>query len=216
MTDSNISEPLTARSLEYAENYVPLSEEVAQARNNAVKAGTPVPSKGVLAFLTFIAKTIKAENVVEIGTGTGVSGLSLLQGMTGEVVLTSIDSQTEWQAQARKTFRDAGYASHHFRLIAGIALEVLDNLRDGAYDIVFVNGDELEYGEYVAQAQRLLRPGGILVLHDALWNDLVANPKDDSDEALIIREALQAILDEESLTPTMLPLGNGLVAALKN
>lgn len=216
MTVSNTAEPLTARSLAFAENYVPLSEQVSAALENAAAANAPTPSKGTLAFLTFLAKTIKAENVVEIGTGTGVSSLALLEGMTGDVVLTSIDSQTEWQQQARKTLLDAGYPSPQFRLIAGIALEVLDNLRDGAYDIVFINGDEVEYVEYVAQAQRLLRPGGLLILHDALWNDLVADPRDESDESLIIREALQAILDEETLTPTMLPLGNGLVVAYKN
>ncbi len=217
MSESNTPEirTLDSRSLDYAEDFVLLDELISQTRDEAITLGVEVPSTGALAFLTFIAKTIKATNVVEIGTGTGSSGLALLAGMTKESILTSIDSQADWQQLARQAFRNAGLTNPRFRLINGTALEVLDNLRQGAYDLVFINGDKLEYVEYVAQAQRLLRDGGVMVINDVLWKNLVANPSDESDETLIIREALQALLDSEEFTPVMLPLSSGLVAAVK-
>nr|WP_083655298.1 O-methyltransferase [Vaginimicrobium propionicum] len=217
MSESNTPEirTLDSRSLDYAEDFVLLDELISQTRDEAITLGVEVPSTGALAFLTFIAKTIKATNVVEIGTGTGSSGLALLAGMTKESILTSIDSQADWQQLARQAFRNAGLTNPRFRLINGTALEVLDNLRQGAYDLVFINGDKLEYVEYVAQGQRLLRDGGVMVINDVLWKNLVANPSDESDETLIIREALQALLDSEEFTPVMLPLSSGLVAAVK-
>jgi len=114
-------------------------------------------------------------------------------------------------------FTDAGVQNSRFRLIAGAPIDVLPKLRDGAYDIAFINGDKLEYVEYIDAAQRLLRPGGVVVLNDALWHNLVADPNDDSDETLIIREAL-AVLNGEgaAFTPALIPLGNGLAVAVKN
>jgi len=100
-------------------------------------------------------------------------------------------------------------------LIAGVPLDVLPKLRDGAYDIVFVNGDKLEYVEYVAQASRLLRSGGVLIINDVLLANKIADPHNEDDEALIIREALQAVELDDALTAVIVPLGDGLLAAVK-
>jgi predicted O-methyltransferase YrrM len=151
-----------------------------------------------------------------VGTGTGATGLALLAGMDPDGVLTSLDSDADWQLEAREAFLRTGVATRRFRLISGSALDVLPKLRDGAYDLVLVDGDKLEYVEYVAQAIRLLRPGGVLAVHDALWHTQVANPRNDDDETVIIREALQVIQANDDLTSLMIPLGDGLLVAVKN
>ena len=206
---------LDKRSLGYAEDYVPAPDHVRAAREDAVSAGVPAPSNGVTTALTFLAKVLDAKAVVEIGTGTGATGLALFEGMSPQGVLTSIDPEVGWQLTAKQAFRDRQIASQHFRLIAGRPLEVVNNLRDAAYDLVLVNAEKLEYVEHVAQAERLLRPGGVLVLNDALWHGLVADPGDESDESVIIREALEAVNESEVLTPCLLPLGEGLLVAVK-
>ena len=206
---------LDKRSLGYAEDYVPAPDHVRAAREDAVSAGVPAPSNGVTTALTFLAKVLDAKAVVEIGTGTGATGLALFEGMSPQGVLTSIDPEVGWQLTAKQAFRDRQIASQHFRLIAGRPLEVVNNLRDAAYDLVLVNAEKLEYVEHVAQAERLLRPGGVLVLNDALWHGLVADPGDESDESVIIREALDAVNASDDLTPLLLPLGHGLLAAVK-
>lgn len=207
---------LDRRSIAYAEDFVPAPDQVRTARENAVASGAPAPSNGVTTALAFLARTLDAKAVVEIGTGTGATGLALHAGMNPAGVLTSIDSEVDWQLDARQAFRDHKIASQRFRLIAGQPMEVLNNLRDAAYDIVLVNTDKLAYVEYVAQAQRLLRVGGLLLVNDALWQGLVADPADESDESVIIREALAAVIESEAFTACLLPVGEGLLAAIKN
>ncbi|WP_231979644.1 O-methyltransferase [Tessaracoccus coleopterorum] len=131
-------------------------------------------------------------------------------------ILTSIDAEADNQISARALFVRGGFSSSRFRLIAGAPIEIMPKLRDGAYDIVFINGDKLEYVEYVASALRLLRHGGLLIVNDVLWNDHVADPDDQSDEGIIIREALEAITGSESYTQAMLPVGNGVLVAVKD
>ncbi|MCL2783562.1 MAG: class I SAM-dependent methyltransferase [Propionibacteriaceae bacterium] len=206
---------LTTESLDLAESFSYIPETVRLAREAAIKADAPVPSHGACAALTFLARAVGARTVVEIGTGPGVTGLALFAGMLPNGVLTSIDDDTDWQLDARQAYIAAGVASHRFRLITGIALDVLPKLRDAAYDIVFINGDKLEYVEYVTQAARLLRPGGVVILNDALWHNLVADQDSDDDEAYIIREALQVVQEDDDFAPIIIPLGDGLLAAAK-
>jgi len=198
-----------------AENFVFNAEPVRLAREAAIETGTSVLSNGACALLTFIARAINAKTVVEVGTGTGVSGLTLLDGMAVDGVLTSIDVDADQQIEARRAYAAAGVVAQRFRLIAGVPLDVLPKLRDSAYDIVFVNGDKLEYVEYVAQASRLLRSGGVLIVNDVLWANKVADPANEDDEALIIREALQAVELDDALTAVIVPLGDGLLTAVK-
>jgi predicted O-methyltransferase YrrM len=206
---------LSAQSLELAEDFARPTEPVREARDSSLVVGADTASPGVCAALTFLAKAVDAKAVVEIGTGTGLTGLALFTGMNENGILTSIDSEADWQLEARQAFTAAGIKPSRFRLIAGVSLEVLPRLQDAAYDIVFVNGDKLEYVEYVAQALRLLRRGGVVIVNDALWGNLVADPRNEDDETVIIREALQAIQDDETLYPVLIPLGDGLAAAVK-
>lgn len=205
-----------AATLAFAEAFVAESDGAEAARRRADDLGVECISTGVAATLTLLAKLVNARAVAEIGTGTGVSALALLAGMAPDGVLTSIDAEAEHQLAAREVLAAEGVPSRRVRLIAGQALSVLPKLTDGAYDLVYIDGDPLEYVEYVAQAQGLLRPGGVLVLHHALWQDLVADERNEDDEPLIIREALEAVLADESFTPALLPIGDGLLVAVRN
>jgi predicted O-methyltransferase YrrM len=153
--------------------------------------------------------------VVEIGTGCGVSGLWLLRGMRDDGVITSIDVEPEHQRLAREAFAEAGIAPNRTRLIGGRALEVLPRLTDGGYDLVFVDADKQEYPAYVEEAIRLLRPGGILAIDNALWHDRVADPAQRDPETVTIRELGKSLRDDERLVTVLLPVGDGLLCAVK-
>lgn len=202
-----------AASHAYAEAYVPEGEGQQAARTASRTLGIEPVSPGVAALLEFLAATIGARAGVEIGTGAGVSGLALLAGMTPDGILTSIDAEPEHQSAARKAFAAQGVPARRARLIAGTALQVLPKLSDAAYDIVLVDGDPLEYVEYVEQALRLLRPGGLLVVHHALAGGRVADTANEDDDTVIIREALTAVAESDDLSPVVLPLGDGLLVA---
>ncbi len=205
----------TAAVWAHTEDYVPVTEAVREARDEATVHGQVPISTGVVALLGTLTRAMGATNIVEVGTLHGGSGIAFLQAMGPEGVLTSIDAEPDNQFSARRIFQSAGFPTSRFRLIAGAPIEVLPKLRDGAYDIVFVNGDKLETVEYVAAAGRLLRPGGLLVLHDALWYNRVPDPDDESDEAIIIREALEAITTSDEYVQALLPVGGGVLLASK-
>jgi len=163
--------------------------------------------------LHFLASVLQAKSIVEVGTGTGISGLWLLRGMTEGGVLTSVDLEAEHQRLAREVFSSAGFAPQRFRLIAGSALDVLPRLTDAGYDLVFLDGDKVEYGEYFDEAIRLVRPGGVIVFDNALWHNRVADPSQRDPETAAIRDMLKKVADDDRLRSILLPVGDGLLAA---
>ena len=203
--------PATAATA-YAEAFVPESDHAAAARAAAQGLGIAAVSPGTASLLTFLAGTVDARAAVEIGTGAGVASLALLAGMP-EGILTSIDTEPEHQAAARRVLTDAGIPARRARLIAGAALQVLPKLSDAAYDIVLVDADPLEAVEYVEESMRLLRPGGLLVICHALAGGRVADAGNEDDDTVIMREALAAVADAEALTPVLLPVGDGALVA---
>lgn len=186
------------------EGFVDEDEVLADARTQAVGSGGPPVSQGVGTALRFLAAAVDARAVVEVGTGTGVSGLWLLRGMAADGTLTTIDVDPEQQRVARALFTAAGNGSSRLRLINGMGLEVLPRLTDGGYDLVFVDAEPADHPRYLDESVRLLRPGGIVVLHGVL---------DQTDAAL--PEVADAVRRDERLTPVLLPLGAGLLAAVK-
>ena len=203
-------------NLAFVEGYLTEDEPLQNARREAAEIGGATPiGPGGGAALRFIAAAINARSVVEIGTGCGTSGIWLLRGMRPDAVLTSVDAEPEHQRLARKAFTEAGFPSNRYRLISGKALDVLPRLTDGAYDLVFVDGSKTEYPQYVAEALRLLRPGGILIVDGALAGDKVADPTQRDAETVAVREAGRLVRDDETLSAVMIPLGDGLLAAVK-
>ena len=166
------------------------------------------------AMLRFLAASVSARAVVEIGTGAGVSGLWLLRGMTPDGVLTTIDVEAEHQRAAKEAFAEASIPPNRTRLITGRALDVLPRLTDGAYDLVFGDAAKGEYPDYLAAAMRLLRPGGIVVFDNALWHDRVPDPSSRDPETVAVRELLRTVRDDERLVPVLLGAGDGLLAAV--
>jgi predicted O-methyltransferase YrrM len=170
---------------------------------------------GGAATLSLLAAAVGAKAVVEIGTGTGVSGLALLRGMRPDGTLTTVDLDAENQRLARKTFLDAGIPSQRFRLIAGSALDVVTRLTDGHYDLVFCDADDQECTAYLREALRLLRPGGVVAFDNALWRNRVADPSQRDPETMAVRELLRAVREDDNLIPALLPVGDGLLVAVK-
>lgn len=168
---------------------------------------------GAGAALRFLTSVLDARAVVEIGTGTGVSGLWLLRGMRPDGVLTTVDIEAEHQRLARQTFTEAGIGASRVRTIGGAALDVLPRLTDSHYDVVFCDGDKTEYGAYLSEALRLLRPGGVVVFDNALWHDRVADPAQRDAETTAIRDLGRHVAEHEDLTELLLPVGDGLLLA---
>jgi len=198
--------------LEYAAGYLPEDEPLLAARASAADLGGTEPVlPAVGAALRFLACAVGARTVVEIGTGCGSSGIWLLRGMRPGSTLTSVDTEPEYHRMARKAFAQAGFAPNQCRLILGRALDVLPRLSDGTYDMVFCDADPRDYPDYLSAALRLLRVGGIVAFNNAL---LAGTSPDAGDDDLALDLASQVRADER-LVPVLVPLGDGLLAAVK-
>jgi predicted O-methyltransferase YrrM len=202
-------------SWEYAEAYVAEDSVLTDARNRATEVGCVPIHPGGGAALRLLAALLGARTVVEIGTGTGVSGIWLLRGMAPDGVLTSVDIEAEHQRHAREAFLAEGVAPSRTRLITGRALEVLPRLADSSYDLVLADGAKDEYPDYVEEAARLLRPGGVLAIDNSLWHDKVADPAQRDPDTIAIRGVLTTLRDDERFVAALLPVGDGLLAAVR-
>ncbi len=198
--------------LEYATGYLPEDEPLLAARANAADVGGTEPVlPAVGAALRFLACAVGARTAVEIGTGCGSSGIWLLRGMRPGSTLTSVDTEPEYHRMARKAFTQAGFAQNQCRLILGRALDVLPRLSDGTYDMVFCDADPRDYPDYLSGALRLLRAGGIVAFNNALLAGTSPDAEGD-DLAFDLASQLRA---DERLVPVLVPLGDGLLAAVK-
>ena len=212
------SPPLTSLLVtlrEYADAYAAEDEVTSAARARGIELGcVPIGVTGGLA-LRFLAASLQARAVVEIGTGAGVSGLWLLGGMAADGVLTSIDVEPEHQRVARRAFADARVSPGRTRLIMGQALEVLPRLTDGGYDLVFVDAAKAEYPRYLEHGVRMLRPGGVIAFDNVFWKGKVSDPAERDAETQAIRDTNRAVREDDGLVSIFLPVGDGLLVAAK-
>jgi predicted O-methyltransferase YrrM len=199
---------------QFTESWLSEDRPISDARPRGRELGAQPIGSGGGAVLRFLAASVDAKSVVEIGTGAGVSGIWLLRGMHADGVLTTIDKEAEHQRVAKQTFAAAGFSGAKVRLISGTALDVLPRLSDGAYDLVFIDAAKTEYPAYLAEAMRLLRPGGIVAIDNALWHGRVADPTSRDPDTVAIRELLRQVRDDERLVPLLIPSGDGLLAAV--
>jgi predicted O-methyltransferase YrrM len=197
----------------YAEDFVTESEAALTARRRGEELGCAPVGVGVGATLRMVAASVGARAVVEIGTGAGVSGLWLLEGMPDDGILTTID--LEHQRAAKEAYAAAGVAHQRTRVIAGRALDVLDRMTDGAYDLVLVDGDQNEFPAYVTQAGRLLRSGGVMLVNTMLWRDKVADPAARDDTTRTLRDLGKSLRDDDRFRTNLLPVVDGLLVAVK-
>ena len=213
-TEATISIDKTP-SWHYAEGFLAEDDVLLQARERADQLGCTPVMPGAGAVLAVLAAAVQARAVVEVGTGAGVSGLYLLRAMADDGVLTSIDVEAAHQRAAREAFTEAQVRPTRTRLIGGRALDVLPRLTDAAYDLVLVDADKEHTPEYVDEALRLLRPGGVLAIDNALWHDRVADPARRDSATTTMRDVGRRLAADERVVPALVPSGDGLLVAVR-
>ncbi|BBZ77185.1 putative O-methyltransferase [Mycolicibacterium anyangense] len=215
--DSGQREPSRAeRIVAHAEGSISEDAIMAAARERAVDAGAGAVTPAVGALLSVLARLSGGKAVVEVGTGAGVSGLWLLSGMREDGVLTTIDIEPEHQRIAKQAFSEGGIGPSRTRLIAGRAQEVLTRLADESYDLVFIDAAPNDQADFVVEGVRLLRSGGVIVLHRAALGGRAGDPAANDSEVAAVREAARLIAEDERLTPVLVPLGDGILVAARD
>lgn len=204
------------RILAHAEGSITEDAIVTAARDRAVDAGAGAVTPAVGALLALLTRLSGGKAVVEVGTGAGVSGLWLLSGMREDGVLTTIDIEPEHQRLAKQAFSEAGIGPGRTRLIGGRAQEVLTRLADESYDLVFIDGAPADQPHFVVEGIRLLRTGGLIVIHHAALDGRAGDPAAYEPDVTAAREAARLIADDERFTPVLVPLGDGVLVAARD
>jgi len=197
-------------SWKFAEEFIVERPEIALARQHSVEVGVEAVSPATGAQLAVIAAATAATNIMEIGTGLGVSGLWMLTGAP-QATLTSIDSEIDHQQLARITFTAAGIPANRVRLIAGRAIDVLPRMNESSYDLVLVDADPHSVIEYVEHALRMVRTGGTVLVAHALWRGRVADPAQRDDTVAAFRTLLREIAESSAVISSLSPVGDGLL-----
>ena len=201
-------------SWKYAEEFVDENDAMLRARARADELGIECITAATGAHLAMLVSAIGAKAIVEAGTGAGLSGLWLLSG-NADCVLATIDTESEHQVAATASFRDGKVGATRTRVINGKASEVMSNMADSAYDLVFLDADRETLELQLHEASRLLRPGGVIAIAHALWRDRVPDPAIRDETTAVYRDALRFFVNNDDFVSAMSPIGDGLLLASK-
>ena len=184
-------------------------EHISRARAHALELGAAPISAPVGAQCALIAAVSQALNIVEIGTGAGVSGLWLLRG-SPRATLTTIDKEPEHLGAARQAFAEAKIPPARARFITGRASEVLPRMNEASYDIVLVDADPEGVIEYVEHGLRLVRAGGTVLIPRVLAGG-VADPVRRDPVTTAYRSLIQETQSSPAVIGALSIVGEGLL-----
>jgi predicted O-methyltransferase YrrM len=169
-------------------------------------------------FMALLARLTGARRVLEVGVFTGYSSTAFALALPEDGRITACDLSEAWTAVARRYWAKAG-VSDRIELHLGPALETLDRLigagESGRYDLAFIDADKENSLSYYERCLQLLRPGGLLLVDNALWDGKVADPDADDADTRAIRELNLRARDDARVEISLLPLADGLLLALK-
>ena len=201
---------------EFAEGFITEDFFKSQARARGVELGTTDTTPGSGAFLRYLAFTLKAQSVVEVGTGSGVGALWLLDGMLESGTLTSIDDEMEHTSIAKLAMADAEIAQSRYRFITNSVMDVMTKLTDRAYDLVVYRHNPEDLSFAISEAHRILRSGGVFVIDNFFGGSKVHDPAQRDPKTIALREAGKLIKsDTQSWVSSLIPTGDGLLLATK-
>lgn len=170
-------------------------------------------------FLAFLARLMGARRTLEVGVYTGYSSLSVALVLPDDGQIIACDVNENWTRVARRYWKEAD-VEHKIDLRLRPALETLRQLigegRGNSFDLAFIDADKSNYQAYYDCALELLRPGGLIVADNVLWHGKVIDPAEQDTDTTAIREFNRRLQNDDRVTISLLPLGDGLTLARKN
>jgi predicted O-methyltransferase YrrM len=160
-------------------------------------------------FLHLIIKISNIKNVLEIGTFTGLSALTILLALPDDGKLVALDKNEETNKVALNFFKKANL-DHKIKTIIKPALESLDELKNEKFDMIFIDADKMNYKKYYEKSLDLIIKGGLIIIDNVLWHGEVAD-KDNLDKFTVnLREFNKFISSDERVEQIIIPLGDGM------
>jgi caffeoyl-CoA O-methyltransferase len=197
---------------QYAEQHSSPEDELFQRLAAETREVSELPQMmvGLLEgrFLAVLVRLLRARRVLELGTFTGYSSISMAQALPPDGRLITCDVNEETTAIARRYAEEAGVVDRiEYRL--GPALETIAGL-EGEFDLIFIDADKGNYVNYYEATLPLLARTGVMVVDNTLWSGRVADPAEDDESVRAIRELNDSVRDDRRVDNVLLTVRDGM------
>ena len=160
-------------------------------------------------FLHLIIKTSNIKNVLEIGTFTGLSALSIALALPNDGRLITLDKNNETNKVAIDFFKKANQ-DHKIETIVKPAIESLEEIKNNKYDMVFIDADKMSYKEYYERSLKLMNKGALIIIDTVLWHGEVADEDNLDKYTVCIRKFNEYVANDKRVEQIIVPLGDGM------
>lgn len=190
---------------------------LAELEQYALEEHVPIVQPEVGRYLEVMCGILRPKAILEVGTAIGYSASLMYFASGTKPHITTIERYDKMIGQAKQNFARAGMAQD-VELIEGDAVEVLERL-EGPYDLIFLDAAKGQYPVFLGHAVRMLRPGGVLICDNVLYQGMIA-----SNELVIrrkitivkrLRKFIREIMEHPLLDSSLLPLGDGVTISRK-
>ena len=187
----------------------PIQQEIIEYNNTLGDVKRMQVATSQCHFLHLIIKTSNIKNVLEIGTFTGLSALSIALALPDDGKLIALDKDKETNKIAVNFFKKANL-NNKIQTIVKPALDSLDELKNSKFDMVFIDADKMNYKEYYERSLKLLDKGGLIIVDNVLWHGEVADEDNLDKYTVNIRDFNTYVANDKRVEQIIVPLGDGM------
>ena len=187
----------------------PIQQEIIEYNNTLGDVKRMQVATSQCHFLHLIIKTSNIRNVLEIGTFTGLSALSIALALPENGKLIALDKNEETNKIAVSFFKKANL-NNKIQIIVKPALDSLDELKNRKFDMVFIDADKMNYKEYYERSLKLVNKGGLVIVDNVLWHGEVADENNLDKFTVNIRDFNDYVAKDNRVEQIIVPLGDGM------
>jgi predicted O-methyltransferase YrrM len=166
------------------------------------------------ALITLLVRAIGARRALEIGTFLGYGAISIARGLPEDGKLTCCELNEDYAERAYRHLGHAGLADR-VEIRVGPALETLGDLEEGTFDFAFIDADKVGYPDYYERCLLLVRPSGLIMLDNTLWEGTVLDPPDGDEGTATMATLNDRIAADERVDVAMLGIADGVTLVRK-
>jgi predicted O-methyltransferase YrrM len=204
---------ITEKLEKYIKNFSlklnPIQQEIIDYNNTLGDVKRMQVATSQCHFLHLIIKTSNIRNVLEIGTFTGLSALSIALALPENGKLIALDKNEETNKIAVSFFKKANL-NNKIQTIVKPALDSLEELKNNKFDMVFIDADKMNYKEYYERSLKLVNKGGLVIVDNVLWHGEVADENNLDKFTVNIRDFNDYVAKDNRVEQIIVPLGDGM------
>ena len=212
--DLNITKLLQDYILKYGLKLHPVQKEIISYNEALGDIKRMQISISQSQFLHLIVKSSNVKKILEIGTFTGLSALSMSLALPENGSIIALDKNQETNEIAIKFFEKAKQ-SHKIQTIIKPALESLNEIKENDFDLIFIDADKKNYKEYYEKSLILIKKNGLIIIDNVLWYGQIVDENSDDKITLTIKDFNNFVSKDKRVEKIIVPLGDGMTVCRK-